>query len=290
MGLFDKKYCSICGEKIGFLGNRKLEDGNLCKNCSAKLSPWFSDRRSSTVEEIREQLAYREENRNAVAALHVTRSYGEDTKVLIDEDAGKFIVTRARNYTDANPDVIDFSQVTGVDLDIDEERSEEYTTDKENKRVSYNPPRYTFSYDFYVVIRVNHRYFDEMRFKLNSSSVETTPSGGVPLVRKPNPSLNHDYKEYTAMGQEIKNTLTEARQRVRDDRAGSRAQSGSHLPLLRRDYHAGRKRLLRILRRRVKRLSRPRVKRKRNKSKKNGPHPKRRFSERRKLWQTLQAP
>ena len=159
MGLFDKKYCSICGEKIGFLGNRKLEDGNLCKNCSAKLSPWFSDRRSSTVEEIREQLAYREENRNAVAALHVTRSYGEDTKVLIDEDAGKFIVTRARNYTDANPDVIDFSQVTGVDLDIDEERSEEYTTDKENKRVSYNPPRYTFSYDFYVVIRVNHRYF-----------------------------------------------------------------------------------------------------------------------------------
>ena len=223
MGLFDKKYCSICGEKIGFLGNRKLEDGNLCKNCSAKLSPWFSDRRSSTVEEIREQLAYREENRNAVAVLHVTRSYGEDMKVLIDEDAGKFIVTRARNYTDANPDVIDFSQVTGVDLDIDEERSEEYTTDKEDKRVSYNPPRYTFSYDFYVVIRVNHRYFDEMRFKLNSSSIETTPSGGVPLVRKPNPILNHDYKEYTAMGQEIKNTLTEARQRVRDEAAAAAA-------------------------------------------------------------------
>ena len=29
MGLFDKKYCDICGEKIGLLGNRKLEDGNL---------------------------------------------------------------------------------------------------------------------------------------------------------------------------------------------------------------------------------------------------------------------
>lgn len=25
MGLFDKKYCDVCGEKIGFLGNRKLE-------------------------------------------------------------------------------------------------------------------------------------------------------------------------------------------------------------------------------------------------------------------------
>ena len=44
MGLFDKKYCDICGEKIGLLGNRKLEDGNLCKNCAAKLSPFFSER------------------------------------------------------------------------------------------------------------------------------------------------------------------------------------------------------------------------------------------------------
>ncbi len=50
MGLFDKKYCDICGEKIGLLGNRKLEDGNLCKDCAKKLSPWFSDRRRSTVE------------------------------------------------------------------------------------------------------------------------------------------------------------------------------------------------------------------------------------------------
>ena len=28
MGLFDKKYCDICGEKIGLLGNRKLDNGN----------------------------------------------------------------------------------------------------------------------------------------------------------------------------------------------------------------------------------------------------------------------
>ena len=55
MGLFDKKYCDICGEKIGLLGNRKLENGNLCKNCAKKLSPWFSDRRNSTVEEIKAQ-------------------------------------------------------------------------------------------------------------------------------------------------------------------------------------------------------------------------------------------
>ena len=36
MGLFDKKYCDICGEKIGLLGNRKLEDGNLCNLATAQ--------------------------------------------------------------------------------------------------------------------------------------------------------------------------------------------------------------------------------------------------------------
>ena len=57
MGFFDKKYCDVCGEKIGLLGNRKLEDGNLCKNCAKKLSPWFDERRHSTVAQIKEQLA-----------------------------------------------------------------------------------------------------------------------------------------------------------------------------------------------------------------------------------------
>ena len=79
--MFEKKICGICGGEIGLLGNRKLEDGNMCKNCAAKLSPFFSDRRSSTLEQIREQLAYREENRDAVAAFHTTRTLGRGTKV-----------------------------------------------------------------------------------------------------------------------------------------------------------------------------------------------------------------
>ena len=134
MGLFDafkKKECSVCGGEIGLLGNRKLEDGNLCKNCAAKLSPFFSDRRGSTVEEIKEQLSYREENRQAVAAFHTTRSLGRNTKVLLDEDAGKFMVTGARDLAQANPDVLDFSQVTGCELDIDENLSEEKREDSE---------------------------------------------------------------------------------------------------------------------------------------------------------------
>ena len=44
---------------IGLLGNRKPEDGNLYKDCAKKLSYWFDDRRHSTVDEIKAQLAYR---------------------------------------------------------------------------------------------------------------------------------------------------------------------------------------------------------------------------------------
>ena len=124
MGLFDKKYCDVCGEKIGLLGNRKLEDGNLCKECAKKLSPWFSDRRRSTVEEIKAQLADREENRGKAAQFRTTRTMGEGWKVLLDEEHRWFTVTRARDLADANPDILDFDAITGCRLDIDENRTE----------------------------------------------------------------------------------------------------------------------------------------------------------------------
>ena len=72
MGLFDKKICDICGEKIGLLGNRKLDDGNLCKDCAKKLSPWFEDRRHSTVEDIKRQLEYREKTKSRNGFLYNT--------------------------------------------------------------------------------------------------------------------------------------------------------------------------------------------------------------------------
>ena len=71
MGLFDKKYCDICKNKIGLLGNRKLEDGNLCKDCAKKLSPWCDDRRHSTVQKIAAQLEYREKNKEVFRGPHL---------------------------------------------------------------------------------------------------------------------------------------------------------------------------------------------------------------------------
>ena len=82
MALFSKKTCSICGGEIGLFGNRKLEDGNMCKHCAAKLSPWFSDRRRSTVVDILGQLDYREANKEKVAAFRPTKTLGNDNVKL----------------------------------------------------------------------------------------------------------------------------------------------------------------------------------------------------------------
>lgn len=230
MGLFDKKYCDICGEKIGLLGNRKLEDGNLCKDCAKKLSPWFSDRRRSTVEDIKGQLVYREENREKAAQFRTTRSFGEDWKVLLDEDHRWFTVTRARDLAEANPDILDFDAITGCRMDIDESRTELTHEDADGKDVSYVPPRYEYSYDFFLVISVRHPYFDEMRFSLNSSSVyyepqklpQRAPMSHAPMDRpsgrpkminasRVDPEDCAEYRKYRQMGDEICQALEQAR-------------------------------------------------------------------------------
>ena len=197
MGLFDKKYCDICGDKIGLLGNRKLENGNMCKDCAKKLSPFFSDRRSSTVDEIKQQLAYREQNKQILAGFSPMFTFGEDDKIYIDPMKQSFVVS-SRNpgsWSDENPDVIPISSVTSCTLRVDEDRDELYTEGKDGQRVSYNPPRYKFTYDFYIEIKVNNPYFDEITVRLNDSDVE-----GMGTM---------EYNRYQQMAQQVINNLSQ---------------------------------------------------------------------------------
>lgn len=183
MGLFDKKFCDICGDKIGLLGNKKLKDGNMCKNCQAKLSPFFRERRESTIEEIKAQLAYREANKAAVAAFKATTTFGDDTKIYIDEANKKFLVTRAaiNKFADANPDVIDFSQVVSFDVSIEEDEDEVRYRDAEGNYKSFVPQRFAYSYNFNVKIIVQNPYFSEIEFELNSSAVDNEADTSVDL-------------------------------------------------------------------------------------------------------------
>ena len=204
--LFEKKECSICGGEIGLLGNRKLEDGNCCKECAAKLSPWFDDRRHSTVDQIKQQLAYREENEAALSGFRPTLAFGEDYTLRAELENGvpsRFVIERCDGYREENADLVSFRDVTSFNIDIQEDRDELKFTNSQGEEVSYNPPRYAYSYDFYGEITVNHPYLDDMRFRINRETLnletvnQRRVGGGLnPLRRDFEPTLYPEYRKY----------------------------------------------------------------------------------------------
>lgn len=203
--LFEKKYCAICNAELGVFGKTKISDGHLCKECAGKLSPYFTGARQATTAQIQEQLAYREANKRDVEAFTPTLTLGTETKVYIDEDDQKVIVTRASDWRTANPDVFDYTQITGCNYEVDESQTEIYYTNSKGEEVSYNPPRYDYDYDFYVNILINHPYVDKIRFKVNRFSIERR--GSVEYI-----SVENTCKE-------IVNALTQLREGVRASKA-----------------------------------------------------------------------
>ena len=211
MALFGKKTCDICGGQIGLMGNRKLDDGNMCKECAKNMSPFFSERRKTTVEDMKRHLEYRENNKEAVAAFNATRTLGRGTIVYLDEDAGKFIVSSAKRLDGENPDVLDFTQVTGCLINISESRSEQKTKNKEGKDVSYAPPRYKYSYDFNFTIQVNNPWFTDIKFKVNDGSIRSQETTGGPETGRRETA----YRECESLANEIKTALTTIRKTAR---------------------------------------------------------------------------
>lgn len=217
--LFEKKVCSICDEEIGLLGNRKLEDGNCCKNCAKKLSPWFEERRHSTVEQIKEQLIYREQNRKELENFDISRAIGDSYKMYIEEVNGvptRFFVTNAREYMEKNPDIIAFRDVISCVSDIDVTDEEKKQRKDNGEMVSYDPPRFLHHYDFYIEMEIrNNPYFDRIRFRVNSSTVTLETVGGSRGVISGITRQNHHeislggnrehrrYQEYEAMCEKI---------------------------------------------------------------------------------------
>ena len=219
--LFEKKDCEICGGEIGLLGNRKLVDGDMCKSCAAKLSPWFEDRKESTVAQIKEQLAYREANAEELKnSFRPTKTLGEYYKMFVMEENGcptKFVVSRGSDYVEDNADIIRFDDVRSCEFDIEDYKREVMRKNEEGEEVSYNPPRYEFHYDFYIVMGIDNPYFDDIRFKINDDTVtmiselQSRNGGGVRqfLLQSGefDPSYNPEYRKYLMMCEEISETI-----------------------------------------------------------------------------------
>ena len=188
--------------------------GSLKTATCAKSAPRSSPPSSASAgarrsNRFREQLDYREANKDRVAGFNTTRTLGGDTKVLLDEDAQCFIVTSSSRWRDANPDVMDFSQVTGCDSEVRETRTEIYRENSEGHRESYDPPRYDIDYDVYLTIHVNSPYFDEITFKVNDSRIEERYSV--------------EFREAERQANEIREALTSLRETVRENVAAAKA-------------------------------------------------------------------
>lgn len=109
--------------------------------------------------------------------------------------------------------ILNYSQLTGSHLDIDEDRRKLRRTDKDGKQVSYDPPRYEYSYNFDFTITVDTPYFDEMSFRLNPRPIilESEAPSVFSLVRSIDPSYNIEYRRYIQLADEMRAAVDQAR-------------------------------------------------------------------------------
>ena len=209
--LFEKKVCDLCGGEIGLLGNRKLENGNCCKDCAKKLSPWFDERRHSTVEQIRAQLQARENNKLALETWQPSIALGDYYTMYVKTKADvpiSFVVSNTDKYQENNADILAFLWITACTPDIRESREELKHANSQGEKVSYDPPRYEYRYDFYIKLDIKGcDYIDDMRFRINSSTVKletVMPKATLfGAAQSFDPMLYPEYRKYKAMLDEI---------------------------------------------------------------------------------------
>ena len=72
MGLFDKKFCDICGDKVNLLTQKKLSDGQLCSDCKQKLGSFTSGWKQRTVQDVKAHLEQREQNKQKYQQFNCT--------------------------------------------------------------------------------------------------------------------------------------------------------------------------------------------------------------------------
>ena len=216
--LFKKKECAICGGEIGLLGNRKLEDGNMCKKCAAKLSPFFDDRRHSTVEQIKQQLEYRAANEKELATFNPTRTIGNNDKFMYEERNRipyRFVVSDAKEWRKENPDIVLFKDVTACEFEVQHYDRELTYKDEQGEEQSYFPKRYEYNYDFFAELTIaNNPYFDKIVVKLNRNTVEIVSekiNSGLFNSRANDHTYHPEYRIHQQMFEDLKDVVNRSK-------------------------------------------------------------------------------
>ena len=113
MGLFDKKFCDICGEKVSILTQQKLSDGFLCSDCKHKLGAFTSGWKHRTVDDAKRHLELREQNKEKYQKFNCSATAGgSDSSIQVDFNNRWFIFDiNNRDNKNGNPQIFDFSQL-----------------------------------------------------------------------------------------------------------------------------------------------------------------------------------
>lgn len=177
MGLFSKE-CAVCGGTADLLSGKKISDGKICKECVEKLSPWFTDYDGATTESIKNQIAARRENRGKLDNFNVTKAWGVKkypvaTQFIYDGENRNFVVVEGpeETFREKNPDIISFSQVRDVYLEVAEDWSEtkdQYAVKKTSAQLlQENYDKVYWRYDFILHIELDHPYLTEISYQMN---------------------------------------------------------------------------------------------------------------------------
>ena len=162
MGIFSKKDCSFCGAQSGLLSNRKLADGNICKDCRAQLSPFYDRTNKDTVANVAAQLEYRQRNLSELDRFRPTIVAGGAGKVFIDMQMGKFTLASEDELRNGNPDLFDLSGLRSCSLEV----RERYNRGDDNEPSSYD-------YDFYLRFSVDHPFVRNFTYDYSGITVST---------------------------------------------------------------------------------------------------------------------
>ena len=111
MGLFDKKFCDICGEKVNMLTQKKLSDGQLCSDCKHKLGSFTSGWKQRTVQDVKNHLEQREQNKQKYQQFNCTATAGgRYSSLQVDFNHRWFIFAiDNRDFKSGNPQVFEIS-------------------------------------------------------------------------------------------------------------------------------------------------------------------------------------
>lgn len=121
MGLFEKKFCDVCGDKVNTLTQQKLADGYLCSDCKHKLGSFTSGWKQKNVDDVKKHLELREQNKQKYQQFSCSATAGgRNNTIQVDFNNRWFIFAiDNRDYKSGNPQVFEFSQLQDFWIELD---------------------------------------------------------------------------------------------------------------------------------------------------------------------------